>query len=627
MTGDDVVISDLTEASKAGLGIRYSTSDNYCLSCIGNGDLDSSGTPYYHEQKQYCDVYCFEEYKFNVPKHLGVNGSLKYGRYLELSVPANAKRICYTDTNTPIKTEQFRQDVNNLRNTINQEINVLNQYIADYNNAVANKNNFSSSQSGVCTTTSTSQVHSCPYGTSHGKCGNDCEECTQAVNGACVASRCISSTLENVTTTVNCSGNPTYTSYSWNGKTSNDGRCDGCNAINGSRENVIKQFEDQKNAQKAKVDGLVRQYNAMIESYKSCYNVSGDACINGDNGPYIEYTYEESYYMGLLGTNNTLKGNWSSTSQKTTYHDTVNTSLSNCTYSDNGQSSPTMADLGVREFRETNGTYVMQSGPINVPINKYVYYSENKSATLKPTATWYTKIGNGTATLKNEANTTYLGNVLPISRICLDSKETFKYEFKFKNLGQEPGSCTLGRLNRAIGTLNSTYINTDSKYVCYYDISNKGCEGCETTYFFRPVSLNDVFPKSGKGIEEASKYDSDYRPDTSVKQAKLTNERGAAPNWTTEKGKQTQKNIENLGDNTYTKEHLEYSYTITPAGMKQIRSYNSDKTYGDFTLTCNDQGDCTSTFLNEIEQNKYSGVKQNKRDPNLERFTDGSIWR
>ena len=652
---DTIVISDLTDDNSLGLTGNYVNSDHYCLSCIGEkNSADASGSSYLlNPNNPYCKTYCIEEYKFGVPGHLSTkNPNAAYGRYLELTVNASSKRICYTDPVNKINYSQFKTDANNKIKDIKNEITELNKRRDAYNaakTAYDNGDSFNQSPGDICKTTKEEEAPTCPYGTTYGtsKCPNSCEECTQAVNGGCVASRCINAAGKSKqTVSVDCDGQPRPTSYSYTsgGYThSSAGSCNSCTANNGSREAVLKGFKDDYDAQFNKVKGMIDEYKAIVNAYNSCYEFGTGICEDGtkSTNPYVEFSYDESYYMSVLKTDARLAGTWTSAGSSTEFYNKADGSKGYCSFSGTSESAKySQEKFTTFEVDNNNQTINAKDNDFNVQINNFTYKTETKAAQLKPVATWYTKIGDGHATLKKEKNSITLGQVLPISRICLDGQNTFKYTLSFKQVGQPIAQCYTnppangeGRLNTIIKEITEDKKSNGaiSKYVCDYTIDNKTCEGCEDTYYFRPISLSDVFPKTGKLIEEESKNASnphrgDYRVDTSIKGEKLMYERGVSPNWATEKGKAAQKNIEELGEKAYTKEHLEYSYTITPAGMKQIRAYNQDKNYGDFDMECGDNWYCSSNFLTLIEQNKYSGVKQNKRSPNYEQY-NGTVWR
>ncbi len=642
LEGDTIIISDLTDDNTLQTG-NFHDSDHYCISCVGeNHSTDVTGNSYLRINNNYCQVYCIEEYKFGVPGHLKTNyrgATIDYGRYLDLKVPASAKRICYTDPVHKINYAQFERDIKSLASSIKSEINTLNSLKTAYDNAKAAYDNgdaFNPTPGGICKTTEPYSGE-CPSGwnsvgggtSCHHVCDGSCS-CTTFPDGgkACVTSPS-SGTREK-----ECDGQPRPTSYSYSTggySHSSGGSCNECSVSNGSREAVLNGFKADYDNQFNKVKEMIAAYKATINSYNSCYDFNSGLCIDGnkDSNPYIEYSYEESYYMQILGSNAKLAGNWSTTASTTKFYNDVDTTNGMCSFASRTVEDKKYSNKIFTTFEVKDNAITITDNDFAVQNNNYTYKTETKSAELKPITTWYTKIGDGHATTKQEPNTVVLGNVLPISRICLDGAEKFKYTLSFKQVGQEINSCTTGRLNKIIGITDAdpSSNSAKAKYVCDYTVNDKGCEGCENTYYFRSISLTDVFPKSGQAIAELAARNSLYYADVSVKNEKLANERSVPSNWASAKGKKTQELIEKNGEKTYTKEHLEYSYTLTPAGMKQIRAYNEDKTYGDFNMVCGGDWYCSSNFLDQIEQNKYSGVKQNKRSPNYEKYNGTEVWR
>lgn len=648
LEGEKIVISDLTDDESLGMTGRYVDSDHYCLSCVGqNNSTDVTGSSYLRINNNYCQVYCIEEYTFGVPGHLKTiyNGkTIDYGRYLDLKVPATAKRICYTDPVNKINYQQFYSDIKALERDIKNEINTLNSLKRAYESAKAAYDNgdaFNPTQEGICTESEPYQ--DCPKGywwpggnSSAGICHSDkrdvCGCGPNTTNCFCTASP------EDKTRTVNCSGDPRPTSYSYSTggySHSSTGSCNGCSTSNGSREGVLSGFKADYDNQFNKVKGLIETYKATVNSYNSCYDFDTGLCIDGskDSNPYIEYTYEETYYMEVLGNNAKLAGKWSTKESTEKYYNNVNTANGMCSFAASSVEAEKYSTEKFTTFEVKDGSVNIKDNDFAVQNNHYTYKTMTKQAELKPIVTWYTKIGDGHATLKQEPNTIPLGNpsgnVLPISRICLDRAEKFTYTLSFKQVGQEINQCSTGRLNKIIGITDTdpSSNRANAKYICDYTVKDKGCEGCENTYYFRPISLTDVFPKSGKAIAELAARNSLFHSDISVKDEKLPNERSVPSVWATAKGKKAQEQIEQIGEKAYTKEHLEYSYTLTPAGMKQIRAYNEDKNYGDFNMNCGGDWYCSSNFLDEIEQNKYSGVKQNTRKPNYDKYNGTEVWR
>ena len=637
LQGDKVVISDLTSGEYLP-NADFIGSGEYCLSCLDNKNTTTTKTFELLPNNPYCTVYCVEEYKFKVPQHLGTldenSSTIQYGRYFRLDVPATVKRTCYTKT-TPqftngqtngvygINYNQFKRDLLQQEKNVDAAISTYNQLVNA--KAAASRPGAISSSSYSCFRDRTVE---CPDGLSKGKVPPrtgenkgygyvDCD-CLAADGGSCVHPTKVED---------GCSGSTKSYSYSATidgvvrTYTSDCGCSNSCGEANScSADSVLSSIQSDIDAAKKAAEDAIRTYNSIISTYNSCYMKDSNLnlCIDGvkDSNPYITYSYPESYYMNLIGSNNRLVGNWHDAGSQTRYYESVSASNAYCDYtgaqSAELRSTDKFAEYSLNDLSKTNGK-------IDVQVNRYVIKSVTKEATLSPATDWYTKIGDGSATTSSSGNVIHLGHVLPISRHCEEGVYTYNYELRFKNVGQDITSCQTGRLDKY-------QTNTTNKYVCDYKIKYKGigCEGCETTYYFRPISLTDVFPKSGLLIQDLASKNGRYYTDTSVKNSKLANERSVAPNWATEKGKYTQKRIEEIGESVYTPEYLEYSYTLTPAGMKQIKAYNEATHYGDFNLKCNGNN-CTSNFLDEVKN--YSGVTENKRDPSHKTYTDGSVWK
>ena len=177
---------------------------------------------------------------------------------------------------------------------------------------------------------------------------------------------------------------------------------------------------------------------------------------------------------------------------------------------------------------------------------------------------------------------------IPVSLIT--ETGVFPFKFTFGNIGQSNSSTTLGRLignNVSVLTeynkLDDKYkcggnvsATTDGGYVCHYLNNCPGCDftcdddnNCEfddcdggycslvcpncvfdgenANFSYRTVSLNNMFP----------------------------NDREIGYNWSqTAKSEATLQEIENAGESIY--EEPQYSYTLSPTNLRNIREYNDD---------------------------------------------------
>lgn len=149
-------------------------------------------------------------------------------------------------------------------------------------------------------------------------------------------------------------------------------------------------------------------------------------------------------------------------------------------------------------------------------------------------------------------------------------------------------------------------------------------------YWYRPITLNDVFPNTMN--------------DTSKKPSLKNKYRVTGANWAVKKGRETQQEIEKDGEKIYknntsstTKNKVYYKITLTPQNMKEIRDYNDnqekyDEGYADFTLDCDDKGfACKSSFLTDLLDENYGDYNDNEFNlsnaRNWTKYTDGTAWK
>ncbi len=229
---------------------------------------------------------------------------------------------------------------------------------------------------------------------------------------------------------------------------------------------------------------------------------------------------------------------------------------------------------------------------------KWVRKTKTNSAVYKPVNEFSTTTQYGTIQYRDslkDGNGFYLSTTLPPHALPIQLKQNaglFQFKFTFSNIGQSNQSASLGRLigntssvltkynslpeSKKCGQSGNVSNTTDGSYVCYYmndctdckivckpdceleppcpdcPMTCKNCvfDGDGTTYNYRSVSLNNLFP----------------------------NQRDIGYNWSTKdniKAKVTQKEINDSGESIY--EKPQYSIRLTPSNLKAIREYN-DKT-------------------------------------------------
>lgn len=167
-----------------------------------------------------------------------------------------------------------------------------------------------------------------------------------------------------------------------------------------------------------------------------------------------------------------------------------------------------------------------------------------------------------------------------------------------------------------LGDPKSTRKMANGNYTCSYDVVNElTIYDCDDNYddhtckcldgtdcsknvdgqvgmgvYYRPISLNDVFPHSS------------YSP--TVGGTINVNTRNIGENWTTAKAVRVVKEIQSSGDNLIIDKKPQYVVKLTPTIMKKIRSYNDNTTYLDNSIyKCDDNLICYSSFLDKDLKN------------------------
>lgn len=167
-----------------------------------------------------------------------------------------------------------------------------------------------------------------------------------------------------------------------------------------------------------------------------------------------------------------------------------------------------------------------------------------------------------------------------------------------------------------LGDPKSTRKMANGNYTCSYDVVNElTIYDCDDNYddhtckcldgtdcsknvdgqvgmgvYYRPISLNDVFPHSS------------YSP--TVGGTINVNTRNIGENWTTAKAVKVVKEIQSSGDNLIVDKKPQYVVKLTPSIMKKIRSYNDKTTYLDNSIyKCDNNSICYSSFLDKDLKN------------------------
>ena len=239
-----------------------------------------------------------------------------------------------------------------------------------------------------------------------------------------------------------------------------------------------------------------------------------------------------------------------------------------------------------------------------IPKNKLANIVVETETVHYQDAEFYTQVFTG-KTSTNKDNVGYWieldKHIYPVGVTRLTGNYGIKLDYS--NLGES-------------GKPNNRHMS-DGKYTCSYDVINEltiydcndgyhvcyPCSGTEEEcegynygtglgVYFRNINLSDIFPNS--------KFSPNYSNVNS-------NTRNIGQNWLTTNAIQVINEIQKNGENVWTKKEPMYSITLSHDAMKTIRNYNSNSNYLDYSLNCDENLRCTSTFLNEFRA-KYSNL-------------------
>lgn len=216
-------------------------------------------------------------------------------------------------------------------------------------------------------------------------------------------------------------------------------------------------------------------------------------------------------------------------------------------------------------------------GSIEVPtatlfkrvVNRNIIYSHSTSH-----KEYYADILTGKiSTSSNNDNSMYLGYVYPVRLNLSGNKNVY---FKIN-------------ANTNLGWGASKVLTDGSNlYKCDYDIAN------------------DIVIKDSKSEDNEDKYKKNfYIRSVSTSDVDPNNRLGTGKfgtNWDNDKGRSLIDIIEtrSKNNNTYNPSNLEYSFTLNANTIDAIKAYNKDKEYTNDTFKCDDNGLCTSTFINNL---------------------------
>lgn len=612
------VISDINEGDAS--CSSNSSKPNQIKKCV-LGKTDSTSASYEATNEisgnSYCKVYCKEKYNFVLPTAKMTTS----GGYFKLSTTVTGTRDCYVasadNSQLPIDETKFNNDLATKRTELIDAWNEYNRW----------------------KTAASLTVHSGKDSDTH--CIEDCSCDSKDANCNPKDHTCTNTTYERDAFYYTCYNRDTGEEGQCYEPRYYDKSCDGHNCSDG--HDPTEDYKNNKANALKTLKQKAKELNDIIAMYNSCTGVIGNtnyassltdattsstaqSTWNNDMqfNPVVEFKYNENYLQNisdLNGWNKFETKEISDTSKNTYCTGDINDSYECTTGTSSSEPTKSVPILTCREDGCTSQNY-------NISSAKWITKSKTKSGTYQTSQNFSTYTPYGTIKTDNNGNK-YLYTTLPEGSwpISLITKTgVFPFWFRFSDIGQSNSSTELGRLSDSNESGKNTVVNaydnlppglkcggeskayTDGGYVCNYlnnctdncDFScdpndpthctfntcdNGKCvvtctncifDGNKTTYGYRTVSLNNLFPNgiSGRGY-----------------------------NWSGEgirnqKSSDTKKEIEEAGDSIY--ETPQYSYTLTPSNMKNIRDYNDD----------------AGSFTNSTVPSKYS-VKSNINDSSV----------
>ncbi len=623
---DDTCSSDcsskvnMPEFCDEGMNDASITSPEDIKCCVLHGK-DDAGNTYQMKDGQisndnpYCAVYCKEDYQMKLPGAQHANS----GRYFILeNTVVTAQRSCYA-TSAPSKKkngkqidiDQFVKDVIQKQETLIKAFNTYQEWNARLE-SVKNPSRHNTDPVDC------SYDYCRPTGNVVDTCGGNAysksehQSCSIVHNDAHYGS---TKSYKKANYSIDrTTGKVTITSISTPSLSDNYGFTLSCQSQSCGTDKskvgtfeTVAEYQSRRDSAEAAMTAALNDLKKTIEYMQECYSWVNNLCLD----PEVLFDYEEDYPI-----NYEKVGGTGPTSSAPTYSNQKD--IDNA-YTANGGGSLEDVNYAFCDKEGCNNSNAETLAKQISTLSSHLYYRKidaSGSAEYANTQEFYVKYPDGSVNTSDGSNYNPIGQVYPIAL----KRDTglYKWTLNFSKLGQynDFQGCKNGRLDdvvRALGKSTSTGLEYVCTYIvdcdeCDYECVGPGClieddpkcpecdvycincvfDGDEDTYFYRTVSVNDFNP----------------------------NNRTLGANWTNAKGTATRDEIEKMAETVY--EDVQYSYTITPTQMKNIRDYNGqtgtyvtedlnfNHTKGDVTLAYG-----TSNFLRNTGRTYFTELKKN----------------
>ena len=622
-------------------------------------------------KNSYCEVYCTESVNYNFPGLI----TAKSGKYFKLknnwseknpngeNIKISGSRTCYT---SEIKRSKYVQNMIDKQKEIIEKYNnylkieAEKKSVEGANIDSVNCSNMACDAKGIATSSGT--VTHNKY--SGGVISYKIWECTFNSDTGGVKS-CLAKTTSLHVDWEDEMNDASQSSCSKKGSAYTCGTLK--KAI--SKEEKAAQYDVDSawNAVDPSSSTLFKDLYNYINDYKSCFEWTNSYCFD----PKIDFSYDEVYNDLMKGE---LSGTVKTDSTKEIFSkNEIGIVDENSASDDYSNKTQTVPYLYIK--KEAAST---QNSKIDLTDNYVAKYVEKSKTFADSTKKVYTYSGVGTISLKSNCDSPIAGNcnelgyVLPVAlehNTNDEKNKLYNYYLKISNIGVAgndakysnigaDGSCTAD--NRIMGESCSLYkseVTTnvgDNEYTCQYTINDcpecevecvcpkdspncyvedkickyKECDDCvvicmgctwndgDLAFGYKQVSLNDVFPNT-----DSTETGYNWNTNSSV-------------NPQAAKADDTLEEIQEKGQEAY--KTAQYSYTLSPKVMSDIREYNAKANretsvdnipvggYSNDTLKCTNGVQCKSSFLDWIKKNTKA---ENKRNDKWTNYEDGSSWK
>ncbi len=382
--------------------------------------------------------------------------------------------------------------------------------------------------------------------------------------------------------------------------------CSGCN------NSVTAASAPSYGGESGVYNNAVSTRNSLVNKINSCNFVEGSDAYNKvmDYNPkntisiyYAEnFEYNQGYDINIKNvstSNEVVKRTYANSSDWSSFcGKDCNGNLSNLSSSSNN------VTLTYWDCSGSETSAICSNIGVNVPQNRLANIEVERETQHYQSNEFYVQAFTGLVSTK-KFNTGF----------WLSLKDNYKHLYPVSSV-RRSGNYGIKVTYSNLGDPKSTRKMANGNYTCSYDVVNElTIYDCDDNYddhtckcldgtdcsknvdgqvgmgvYYRPISLNDVFPHSS------------YSP--TVGGTINVNTRNIGENWTTAKAVQVVKEIQSSGDNLIVDKKPQYVVKLTPTIMKKIRSYNDKTTYLDNSIyKCDNNLICYSSFLDKDLKN------------------------